>query len=55
MRLFVLEAAHRAAEMASEEGDAQVDAHHLEKILPQLVISHLESHISSWIFEDVLL
>jgi hypothetical protein len=37
MRLFVLEASHRAAATAQAEGSVKVDAEHLEKILPQLV------------------
>lgn len=38
MRCFVLEAAHRAAETAKAEGVTRVEPHHLEKVLPQLLL-----------------
>ncbi len=37
MRLFVLEAAHRAHSQAQAEGESMVDVLQLEKVLPQLV------------------
>jgi len=36
--LVIIEAFHRAAEVARSEGNASVKTEHLEKILPQLLL-----------------
>ncbi|KAK2409287.1 FANCM-MHF complex subunit Mhf2 [Trifolium repens] len=38
LRLFVTEAIQRAAAIAETEGDDQIEATHLESILPQLLL-----------------
>ena len=38
MKIYVLEAAHRAAFQAKTEGKREVEVEHLEKILPQLLL-----------------
>ena len=38
LRVYVLEAAHRAAYQAKSEGSESVQLEHLEKILPQLLL-----------------
>ena len=38
MRIYVLEAAHRAAAQAKSEGSEVVDLEHLEKVLPQFLL-----------------
>jgi hypothetical protein len=49
MRLFVLEAAHRAQSQAQAEGDTLIDVVHLEKVLPQLVRALSHGHEKLWI------
>jgi len=41
LRLYTLEAAHRAAAQARAEGGAKVEVEHLEKVLPQFLIDFL--------------
>jgi len=38
IRVYVLEAAHRAAARAKSDGSGRVEAEHLEKILPQFLL-----------------
>eukprot|EP00054_Salpingoeca_dolichothecata_P029728 m.235607 g.235607 ORF g.235607 m.235607 type:complete len:80 (-) comp26534_c2_seq11:173-412(-) len=38
VRLFVIEGGKRAISKAKAEQDSEVQAHHLEKILPQLLL-----------------
>ena len=38
MRIYVLEAAHRAADQAKSEGSEVVELEHLEKVLPQFLL-----------------
>ena len=38
LRIYVLEAAHRAASQARSEGSQVVELEHLEKVLPQLLL-----------------
>ena len=38
IRLYVLEAAHRAAHQAKSEGAANVELEHVEKILPHFLL-----------------
>ena len=38
MRIYVLEAAHRAAAQAKSEGSQVVELEQMEKVLPQLLI-----------------
>jgi len=38
IRVYVLEAAHRAAARAKSDGSGSVEAEHLEKILPQFLL-----------------
>ena len=38
LRVYVLEAAHRAAYQAKSEGSDSVNLEHLEKVLPQLLL-----------------
>lgn len=41
LRIYVLEAAHRAAAQAKAEGKQQVELEHLEKILPHFLLDFL--------------
>jgi len=38
LKIYVLEAAHRAASQAKSEGSELVELEHLEKILPQFLL-----------------
>jgi len=38
LRIYVLEAAHRAAAQAKAEGSEAVELEHLEKVLPQFLL-----------------
>ena len=38
LRIYTLEAAHRAAAQAKAEGGSQVELEHIQKILPQLLL-----------------
>jgi len=38
LRIYVLEAAHRAASQAKSEGSQVVELEHLEKVLPQFLL-----------------
>merc|ERR1719382_489875 len=38
LRIYTLEAAHRAAAQAKAEGGNQVEVEHIQKILPQLLL-----------------
>ena len=41
LRIYVLEAAHRAAAQARAEGGQEVGVEHLEKVLPQFLLDFL--------------
>ena len=38
LRIYTLEAAHRAAAQVKAEGGSQVEVEHIQKILPQLLL-----------------
>ena len=38
LRIYTLEAAHRAAAQAKAEGGSEVEVEHIQKILPQLLL-----------------
>uniref|UniRef100_A0A7N2MNX1 Centromere protein X n=1 Tax=Quercus lobata TaxID=97700 RepID=A0A7N2MNX1_QUELO len=40
LRIFITEAVQRAATIAEAEGASKIEASHLERILPQLLLSH---------------